>query len=114
MPGLEAAQGAAIERTRLAWRRTMLVFSIVEVVLIVTIAHRGVTPLRALALGVGLVVWLGCLLITQRRIRTMDRTSSLIRDSDRRDATPPGIGRTITLVGLAVTLLAALGLLVLP
>jgi uncharacterized membrane protein YidH (DUF202 family) len=94
------AEGAAPERTRLAWRRTVLSSTIVAM-LCVRLAERvgfG-TPGGALIIAAAAVGWLAQLWITQRRIRDM---------AHRR---PAAIGRTLPVVALDVLGFALLGLI---
>ncbi|MBB5869769.1 uncharacterized membrane protein YidH (DUF202 family) [Allocatelliglobosispora scoriae] len=96
--------GAAVERTRLAWRRTMLVTSVVAIVMVVAAVHGGISPTEAGALTLGMLVWLGFLILSQRRIRALNASTA---------GDPPEIARTVTLAGLAIALLATLGLVLL-
>lgn len=93
--------GAAVERTRLAWRRTMLVTSVTIAIMIVAAAHHGLDVRRSVVLAAAMLVWLGCLLLSQRRIQALHASTA---------GDPPEIARTVTLTGLAVATLALLGL----
>jgi hypothetical protein len=93
--------GASVERTRLAWRRTMLGVSVACTIMIVTAAYRGLDARRGAILAAAMLVWLGCLLVSHRRIQALHASTA---------GDPPEIARTVTLTGLAVATLALLGL----
>ncbi|MFE3326458.1 DUF202 domain-containing protein [Streptomyces sp. NPDC059176] len=65
-PGLQP------ERTRLAWRRTTLSFTVVAVLAARQVVHHTrITPGDQVALGLSVLVWLGFLTAAHRRIAAM-------------------------------------------
>jgi uncharacterized membrane protein YidH (DUF202 family) len=97
-PPTPAAYGASAERTRLAWRRTVLANTAVVVLTIRLAVRDHVTPFHALAIAVVIAGWLGQLWITQRRIHAMA------------DPLPGAIGRTLPIVALQTAGYAVIGL----
>ena len=96
-PGPEAGSASA-ERTRLAWRRTVLAITVV-VVLSTRLALVGGSPFGTAVAAAGLVGWLAVLAVTYRRIRAMAAAS------------PAQAGRVLPLAALAAAGFAALGAL---
>ncbi|MER7817619.1 DUF202 domain-containing protein [Streptomyces sp. NPDC096153] len=65
-PGLQP------ERTRLAWRRTTLAFTVAAVLAVRQVVRDGsVTAGDVVAFALSALVWLGFLAVAHRRIRTM-------------------------------------------
>lgn len=65
-PGLQP------ERTRLAWRRTTLSFTVVAVLAARQVVHHArVAPGDLVALALSVLVWLGFLAVAHRRIEAM-------------------------------------------
>lgn len=64
-PGLQP------ERTRLAWRRTTLSFTVVAVLAVRATLHRSGGAAGVLALAVCCALWMGFLALAHRRIRSL-------------------------------------------
>ncbi|MBD0712188.1 MULTISPECIES: DUF202 domain-containing protein [unclassified Streptomyces] len=64
-PGLQP------ERTRLAWRRTTLSFTVVAVLAVKVGIQDGTTPLAMTGLALSALVWIGFLAVAHRRIRSL-------------------------------------------
>ena len=92
------AGSASAERTRLAWRRTVLAITVV-VVLGTRLALVGGSPAGPALAAAGLVGWLAVLAVTYRRIRAMAA------------ARPVEIGRALPLAAVATAAYAGLGVL---
>ncbi|HEU4423844.1 MAG TPA: DUF202 domain-containing protein, partial [Pilimelia sp.] len=67
---IERGGSASAERTRLAWRRTVLAITVVAV-LSTRLALVGDSPIGPLLAAAGLVGWLAVLVVTYRRIQAM-------------------------------------------
>ncbi|WP_144120432.1 DUF202 domain-containing protein [Catellatospora sichuanensis] len=91
--------GAQAERTRLAWRRTVLSGTACALLLFRLAFERGLDDVGALALALALLCWLALLLVAQRRIRAMDRQD------------PVAVARTIAAVTFSCVLTGLLGVL---
>jgi uncharacterized membrane protein YidH (DUF202 family) len=91
--------GAQPERTRLAWRRTVLSATACALLLVRLAFERGLDDVGALALALGLLCWLALLLVAQRRIRAMERQH------------PAGVARTMAAVTVCCALTGVLGVL---
>lgn len=63
--------GLAPQRTRLAWRRTLLTFSVVALLGLRLAVHYGVDAGSMLAVAGGMLLWLGALVVIYRRGRTL-------------------------------------------
>jgi hypothetical protein len=59
--------GLAPQRTRLAWRRTLLALTAVALLTIRLALHYGVDGATLLATAAGMLLWLGALLVSHRR-----------------------------------------------
>jgi uncharacterized membrane protein YidH (DUF202 family) len=82
------ADGASAERTRLAWRRTTLAATVATLLTVRLAVRVPDDPWHITAIVLAALLWLGQLVLTQRRIRAMD-------------ADPPrGIGRTLPVSAL--------------
>ncbi|MER6995979.1 DUF202 domain-containing protein [Streptomyces sp. NPDC000410] len=81
MSGAEARDpGLQPERTRLAWRRTTLAFTVVAVLAVRQVVHREeITGDDVVAIALSTLVWLAFLSVAHRRIVAMEST------------TPPGV-----------------------
>ncbi|MDI1459609.1 DUF202 domain-containing protein [Catellatospora sp. KI3] len=91
--------GAQAERTRLAWRRTVLAATVCALLLVRLSALRGLDVAGAVGLSLTALVWLAMLWVAQRRIRAMEV------------ADPGGVGRALTAVALSCVGLGLLGVL---
>ncbi len=94
--------GRAPERTRLAWRRTVLALAVTALLCLRLALAGGIGAGQLLVAAIAIMLWLGALLVTFRRRRALVRPGS-------------GIGRTLQLcAGIAVTyaLLGAILILV--
>ncbi|HEY1488373.1 MAG TPA: DUF202 domain-containing protein [Micromonosporaceae bacterium] len=89
--------GASAERTRLAWRRTVLATTPVALLSIRLAVRDGVSAGTALAIAAATVGWLGALALAQRRIRAMASKE------------PRNIGRTLPAIALVTAGFAVLG-----
>jgi hypothetical protein len=87
--------GAQAERTRLAWRRSVLAGSVTTILLGREALHRG-GAVPALLAGAGVVLWAGLALLAQQRIHAMTEPAP----------TAPGTGR-VAIAGALVLALAA-------
>ncbi|MEU7999696.1 DUF202 domain-containing protein [Catellatospora sp. NPDC049111] len=94
-----ADHGAQPERTRLAWRRTVLSGTACALLLFRLAFERGLDDVGALGLALGLLCWLALLLVAQRRIRAMARPE------------PVGLARAVAAVTLCCVLMGLLGVL---
>ncbi|MEU2659426.1 DUF202 domain-containing protein [Streptomyces sp. NPDC007325] len=65
-PGLQP------ERTRLAWRRTTLSWTVVAVLAIKLALIDGATAAGLTGLALAALLWIGFLAVTHRRIRSLD------------------------------------------
>jgi hypothetical protein len=95
------ADGASAERTRLAWRRTMLAATAVALLTVRAATRNRFTVGGGLVIAAALIGWLGLLWLSQRRIAAMAHHE------------PAGIGRTLPATALMVLGLSVLGLLAL-
>ncbi|MFE1548484.1 DUF202 domain-containing protein [Streptomyces sp. NPDC058718] len=64
-PGLQP------ERTRLAWRRTTLSWTVVAVLAVKLALHDDTTPTGLAALALSALVWIGFLAVAHRRIHSL-------------------------------------------
>lgn len=94
-----ADHGAQPERTRLAWRRTVLSGTACALLLGRLAFSRGLDDAGALALALTMLCWLALLLVAQRRIRAMSQQH------------PTGVARTMAAVTAACALMGLLGVL---
>jgi hypothetical protein len=99
---------AAIERTRLSWRRTTLSASAVLVLAATRVITAGAAPLAAAACAVMALVWLAILVLSHRRIRTLSAA-----DTAEAPITPGRLSATPARVALLVSCLALLGAILL-
>jgi uncharacterized membrane protein YidH (DUF202 family) len=90
--------GASAERTRLAWRRTVLSGTGVALLAIRLATRTGSVPLAALGIVVVLVAWLAQLVIANRRIQAMAAQE------------PPHVRRSLPATALITAGLAVLGI----
>ncbi|MEV0456806.1 DUF202 domain-containing protein [Catellatospora methionotrophica] len=96
---MNAEHGAQAERTRLAWRRTVLSATVCALLLFRLAFERGLDDAGALGLALSLLCWLVLLLVAQRRIRAMDRQD------------PVAVARTLAVVTITCVLMGLLGVL---
>jgi uncharacterized membrane protein YidH (DUF202 family) len=68
-PGPPRDPGLQPERTRLAWRRTVLAFTVIALLAARLASHRGVSPGAALAVAAAVGLWILALVASQPRIR---------------------------------------------
>jgi uncharacterized membrane protein YidH (DUF202 family) len=94
----DAADGASAERTRLAWRRTVLSTTAVALLTIRVAVSDGISPWTALAIAASCLGWLAGLWLAQRRIHSMS------------DREPRNIGRTLPAIALTMVGFAVLGM----
>jgi hypothetical protein len=92
------ADGASAERTRLAWRRTVLSGTAVALLTVRVASRHGLTAGGSLATAAALIAWLALLGLSQRRIQAMA------------EPRPAAIGRTLVATALLVAGLAVIGL----
>ena len=92
------ADGASEERTRLAWRRTVLSATAVALLTVRAATRHRFTVSGGLVIAAALVGWLALLWLSQRRIDAMAHRE------------PAGIGRTLPATALVVLALSVLGL----
>jgi len=92
-PGLQP------ERTRLAWRRTTLSGTVSALLAVKTALHSGPSPAALVACALCCALWLGFLLLTHRRIRTLTTA----------DTPSPLTPRHATAAALCTIALAACG-----
>ncbi len=90
--------GASAERTRFAWRRTVLTASVVAILTIRVIVHEELTAWRSVAIPITCIGWLTGLWLAQRRIHAMASRQ------------PAAIGRTLPAIALLVVAFAILGI----
>jgi uncharacterized membrane protein YidH (DUF202 family) len=95
--------GASAERTRLAWRRTMLAMTAVALLTIRLAVRDDVDgwtgdAWSGTAIGLTGIGWLAALWLSQRRIRAMAARK------------PAGIGRTLPAAALLMVAFALLGI----
>lgn len=91
--------GAQPERTRLAWRRTLLSATACALLLFRLAFSRGLDPVGAVGLALALLCWLALLAMTDRRVRAMTRPR------------PVGVARLLAAVALVCVLMGLLGVL---
>ncbi len=99
MSGPAGDAGAQPERTRLAWRRTVLSGTVCALLLFRLAFERGLDPAGAVGLALGLLCWLALLLLAHRRIKAMARPR------------PVGVARLLVAVGVSCVATALLGVL---
>ncbi len=81
---------SATERTRLSWRRTSLLATVVAVLLVRLAMHEG----KGIgAVGVAALCWVGLLVVIQRRVNALDRP----------------VGRALVLTAAACVVFGVLG-----
>ncbi|MEU2246205.1 DUF202 domain-containing protein [Streptomyces sp. NPDC019224] len=71
MTAEERDPGLQPERTRLAWRRTTLSYTVAAVLAVKQTLHGGATKAGVIALALSTLAWLGFLLIAHRRVQSM-------------------------------------------
>jgi uncharacterized membrane protein YidH (DUF202 family) len=96
-PSRPPEAGAQAERTRLAWRRTVLAMTVVALLVTRMAIHTGVTSYRAAGIVATVGMWLLGLSVAQRRIAVMARPE------------PAAMARTVLLIGLSTLGTAAIG-----
>ncbi|GAA1627608.1 DUF202 domain-containing protein [Catellatospora bangladeshensis] len=94
-----ADPGAQPERTRLAWRRTVLAATACALLLFRLAFERGLDPAGAVGLALGLLCWLAMLTLAHRRIKEMARPR------------PAGVARLLAAVAVSCIAVALLGVL---
>jgi len=92
------ADGASAERTRLAWRRTVLSTTAVALLTIRVAVSDRISPWTALAIAATCLGWLAGLWLAQQRIHSMS------------DREPRNIGRTLPAMALTMVGFAVLGM----
>ncbi len=97
-PMWSGAEGAATERTRLAWRRTALASTVVALLTVRLAARARWQALDAVAVGLAALAWIAHMWLIQRRIQAMA------------EGEPTMIGRTLVATALVVIAFAVLGL----
>lgn len=98
VPGPSARPNPANrERTRLAWRRTALAQTVCLLLLLRLAAGHRLSVLGGIVGGLGMLCWLGGMLVTQRRITAMG------------GGIPVTVGRTLPLTAAGTLALALLG-----
>lgn len=94
-----ADPGAQPERTRLAWRRTVLAATACALLLFRLAFERGLDPAGAAGLALGMLCWLALLALAHRRIKQMARPR------------PGGVARPLAAVAASCIAIALLGVL---
>lgn len=92
-PGLQP------ERTRLAWRRTTLAFTVAAVLAgrqVVSTDHGGLDVMGTIAVGLGVLLWVGFIWAAHRRIGVLGSS-----------AHPPSLPARMALVAAGCTVLLA-------
>ncbi|MEU2562750.1 DUF202 domain-containing protein [Streptomyces longispororuber] len=89
-PGLQP------ERTRLAWRRTTLACTVAAVLAVRSALHEGLSAAGAVTGALGLVCWLGFLLVAHRRMTALT--------APRPRALTPGVSAAAALCAAALAL----------
>ncbi|MFF0746297.1 DUF202 domain-containing protein [Streptomyces sp. NPDC004111] len=99
--GPERDPGLQPERTRLAWRRTTLSCTVVAVLAVKQAVHGQGDPGGVLAAALSVLVWLGFLVVTHRRLRELDRARPPVL-SARRALAAVGCVLALTVLGVAL------------
>jgi uncharacterized membrane protein YidH (DUF202 family) len=92
------ADGASAERTRLAWRRTVLTTTGVALLAVRLATRAGSDLATALGITVVFLAWLAQLLVANRRIQAMSNRE------------PPHVRRSLPATALLTVALAVLGI----
>ncbi|MEU1303235.1 DUF202 domain-containing protein [Streptomyces shenzhenensis] len=77
MEGVTAGRdpGLQPERTRLAWRRTTLAYTVATVLALRTALHGGASPVGILVCALCFGLWLGFLRIAHHRVRALSTSA---------------------------------------
>jgi uncharacterized membrane protein YidH (DUF202 family) len=97
-PMWSGADGASAERTRLAWRRTVLTTTGVALLGIRLATRAGTDLVAGIGIGVVVAAWLAQLFVANRRIQAMA------------DREPPHARRSLPATALLTVVLAVLGI----
>jgi hypothetical protein len=68
--------GLAPERTRLAWRRTLLALTVVALLCLRLAVRDGIGAASLLTAAAAMLLWVGALVVTYRRARTVAASRS--------------------------------------
>lgn len=100
-------RGLQVERTRLAWRRTTLITTVVALLALTRVVTGGVRPTAVAGLALVALAWLAIVGVAHRRIRTL---SAPLASKDGRDQGAP---RTPAALALLTVALALVGMVLL-
>lgn len=89
---------AGAERTRLAWRRTILATTTIVLLTARLSIHRGLSPVVAVGVGSAMIGWIALLRLSHRRIQAMAHRE------------PTAAGRTLPATAVLVVAFALLGI----
>jgi hypothetical protein len=81
--------GLAPQRTRLAWRRTLLALAAVTLLSLRLAVHYGIDTASMLTAAAGLLLWLGALLVAHRRGVALATTRRTVVPAAAESSKPP-------------------------